>query len=117
MNKKKIVTIIIDIVLLAIIISAVYLMVSGQDFSADALKSKICSVAIFLIIPVGFFITYNSFWGDKYDFDELYNKEFVEDNEFTDDKSEDNVSDEDKSIDDNLQNDSENIASDKEHMD
>lgn len=62
---KAALAIIVDLLLMALIIFSVYIIMNSDN----AVFKNICKAIIVISIPVGFFMTYMSFAGDKYDYD------------------------------------------------
>lgn len=66
-SKKTLIVIVIDILLLVAIGFSVWKLVF---FDTTGILKNVCLVAIVVLIPVIFFITYMNFAGDRFDFDE-----------------------------------------------
>ncbi len=95
---KAVITVLVDVILIAVIVAAVYLML----FKAHNDTTKnILTVIIMLAIPVGFYMTYMVFAGDKYDYDDSALWEDEDENS--------DVADDDRHMDEN--------SDDSEHMD
>ncbi len=98
---KAVITVLVDVILIAVIVVAVYLML----FKAHNDTTKnILTVIIVLAIPVGFYMTYMVFAGDKYDYDDLALWEDEDENS--------DVADDDRHMDETS-----DVADDGGHMD
>lgn len=64
---KAVITVLVDVILIAIIVVAVYLMLFKTHNNTT---KNILTVIIVLAIPIGFYMTYMVFAGDKYDYDD-----------------------------------------------
>lgn len=78
MKKKAFLSIIIDIILIGIIVVAVYILLANNN---KDIVQKLLYGLIIVVIPTGFYITYNAFAGQKYDFSKLPDDEAEEDEE------------------------------------
>jgi hypothetical protein len=72
-DKKPLITILIDMALLIIIIASVYMILTRTDI---IWLKNLSSAAIVIAIPAMFFMTYTTFAGDKFKYDET---EFMDD--------------------------------------
>lgn len=72
-NTQRIVTVLVDMILLAIIVVASYFLFRGP---AQIWKQRLLQIAIIIVIPVGFYLTYQSFFSDKYDFEHDFDAQF-----------------------------------------
>lgn len=62
---KAALAIIVDLLLIVLIVFSVNMIINSPN---EVLKN-ICKAIIVISIPVGFFLTYMTFAGDKYDYD------------------------------------------------
>lgn len=67
-SSKKVLSVLLDILLVAVIAFAVFLLVT--DKGTDINKNILYTIIVFAI-PIGFYVTFMSFAGDKYSFDKL----------------------------------------------
>lgn len=78
-GKKKFLAVLIDLALLATLLAICYFIVF-RDVSEKT--EKILKPIIASIIPIMFYVSYQAFAGDKFDYDESkYEKEFGDDEE------------------------------------
>lgn len=78
-GQKALIAVCVDMILLALIAVAVYMILSRGE---EDWVRKLFSVVIVAAIPIGFYITYMAFAGDKFIFDE---KEFEDDEDMEED--------------------------------
>ncbi len=81
-GRKIFMAVLIDLALLAILITSCYFLIF-RDVSDEV--NRILTLGIIIVIPAMFYITYITFAGNKFEYDETaYEREFGYDNDDTD---------------------------------
>lgn len=106
MKKKAILSIVVDIILIGLIVAAVSVLLLSDN---NDIVRNLLYMAIIVIIPTVFFITYNAFAGDKYDFDKID----PEEDELSEEAAENDIKDSIRY--DNESEDKENIVDGEEN--